>query len=101
VPRNQTVGAVLIRELGMRRATVIAAYISLWSLYRATEGGNDPATVEEFADAIQRDRASVFRWQSDFRQVFPQWADPGELLDAAGIESVVNARGALGLAVAS
>jgi hypothetical protein len=101
VPRKRTVGSVLIDQLGFRRATVIAAFISLWAMYRATEG-NDPRTVDELADALQRDRATVFRWLADFRECFPQWSDPGQLLDAAGIDVTrsVTPRGAMGLVVA-
>ena len=97
-PHN-TVGGVLITQLGFRRATVVGGFISLWSLYRAVEG-HDPATVEEFADAIERDKSSVYRWLADFREVFPQWRDPGALLDAAQVESGLHARGVMKLAVA-
>jgi hypothetical protein len=100
VPRsNNTVSAVLVRKLGMRRATVIGAFIALWSMYRTAEGG-DPRTIDELADALQRDRATVFRWLADFRECFPQWSDPGELLDAAGVKSQVTPRGAMGLVLA-
>jgi len=75
-------------------------YVSLWSMYRATEGG-DPGRVEELADAIGRDRSTVFRWQKDFREVFPFWETPADLLDYAEVRKVVNVRQAGNLRVAA
>jgi hypothetical protein len=78
---------------------MVMTYVSLWSMYRATEGG-DPARVEDLAEAIGRDRSTVFRWQRDFREVFPEWETPADLLDYAAVKSVVNVRQAGALAVA-
>jgi hypothetical protein len=78
---------------------MVMTYVSLWSMYRATEGG-DPERVEELADAIGRDRSTVFRWQRDFREVFPDWETPADLLDYARVARVVNVRQAGTLRVA-
>lgn len=97
--KQQTVGDVLVRTMGFRRASVIAAYIGLWSLFRAVHD-RDPARVEELADEIERDRSTVFRWQEDFRICFPQWSTPGDLLDAVSAHKTVTPRGAMRLVIA-
>jgi hypothetical protein len=75
----------LVKTLGVRRALSVEAFVMLWSLYVATEG-HDPERIEDLADAIGRDRATVFRWQSDFRHAFPQWSTPRDLLDYARVK---------------
>ena len=98
-PRN-TLSGRCISVLGARRALMVMTYVSLWSMYRATEGG-DPERVEELADAIGRDRSTVFRWQKDFREVFPAWETPADLLDYAEVHKVVNVRQAGALPIAT
>lgn len=95
---RNTVSGRCITVLGYRRALMVMTYVSLWSMYRATEGG-DPERVEDLAEAVGRDRSTVFRWQRDFREVFPQWETPAELLDYAAVERVVNVRQAGSLQV--
>lgn len=82
---KQTVNSHLVKELGPRRALMVETFVMLWALYRATNDGRDPERIEDLADAIGRDRATLFRWQSDFREAFPKWKTPGDLLDYANV----------------
>jgi hypothetical protein len=102
VPRRDaknTLSGRCITVLGYRRALMVMTYVALWSMYRATEGG-DPDRVEDLAEAVGRDRSTVFRWQKDFREVFPQWETPAQLLDHAKVRKVVNVRQAGNLRIA-
>jgi hypothetical protein len=73
------------------RTTSVLTFIQLWSLYRATEK-RDPENMEELADALGRHRASLYRWRQDYREVFPEFDTPGELLDAIGATGPLNVR---------
>ena len=103
--KKQTVNAYLVRKLGVTRALYVETFVMLWAMYSAANDGNDPARIDDLADAIGKNRATVFRWQSDFREAFPEWSTPRDLLDALGIgrERAVTLRqvGALTWAAAS
>jgi hypothetical protein len=83
--RRNTVNALLVKRLGYRRALNVEVFVMLWTMFVTVEG-RTPENLDELADSIGRDRATVYRWQSFFREAFPQWATPQELLDAAGVE---------------
>jgi hypothetical protein len=57
----------------------------LWAMFRAANDGQDPQKIEELADAIGKNRATVFRWQADFREALPEYSTPGDLLDRASV----------------
>jgi hypothetical protein len=84
---------VLVQRVGLRRATVIMMFVSLWSLYKLTEG-EYPTRADELADAIERDQATVYRWLAEFREAFePEgWSTPTDLLTWAGEQRTLNAR---------
>jgi hypothetical protein len=75
----------LIRKLGLRRALTVEKFVMLWALYQLANG-DDPVNVEALADEIGSDRSTVFRWQESFREAFPEWSTPRDLLDAAGVK---------------
>jgi hypothetical protein len=58
--------------------------------------------MDELADAMDRNRATAFRWQQLFREAYPEFDSPRDLLDAAGVgeHTVLSARGVRGLQVA-
>lgn len=89
--RNSVSGRAMTKLHSVTRTTSVLTFIQLWSLYRATEH-RDPVNMEELADAVGRSRASLFRWQADYREAFPEFDTPGELLDAIGAKGPLNVR---------
>jgi hypothetical protein len=98
--RGKTINRHLVDQLGVRRALLVEAFVMLWSLYRATHDGDDPRSIEELAAEIGKSNAQVYRWQQDFRQAFPDWRTPGDLLDHYGLATALTVRqvGLLGVA---
>lgn len=84
----KTVGALMIVRLGFRRAMTCAGFITSWSMHRNLYGGE--ATVEMVAEDLGVSRATVFRWQQDFREAFPEFSTPGDLLDALAAAGVIR-----------
>jgi len=84
--RKLTVNQHLVNKLGVRRALMVETFVMLWAMYAAVEG-EDPASIDAMAEEIGRDRATLFRWQSYFREAFAaqEWQTPRDLLDAAHI----------------
>lgn len=97
MPR-ETVNKRLARALGFRRATVVLSFVMVWSLFRELYD-RDPETIDELAEEMERSRATVFRWQADFRVAFPEYSTPGDLLDAMHVQRSVSARQAGKLAL--
>jgi hypothetical protein len=63
---------------------MVETFVMLWAMYGAVNG-RDPETIDELAEEIGRDRSTLFRWQADFREAFPKWSTPRDLLDHAGV----------------
>ena len=82
---KQTVNNHLVKSLGIKRALMVETLVMLWSLYRATNEGEDPRNIETLSNEIGKSHATVYRWLADFREAFPQWSDPGDLLDALDV----------------
>lgn len=88
--RKQTVNAILVKRLGIRRAINVEIFIMCWSVFRQTND-RDPDSLDELADVIEKDRATLFRWQSDFREALDnRWSTPGEFLDAHKVGGLIT-----------
>ncbi len=70
----------MVRVLGVRRALAVEVFVMLWSLFRLCER-RDPDDAAEFADAMGKSRATVYRWLEDFHAAYPEFATPGDFLD--------------------
>jgi len=89
-PRSVTVNQHLVRELGVKRALYVEVFVMLWSLFRATNDGNDPASIEVLGKEVGKSTAQLYRWRADLIEAYPQFDTPGELLDALGATGPLN-----------
>ena len=89
-PRSVTVNQHLVRELGVKRALYVEVFVMLWSLYRATNDGNDPVSIEVLGKEVGKSTAQLYRWRADLIEAYPQFETPGELLDALGAAGPLN-----------
>jgi hypothetical protein len=80
---ERSVLMVAAAKVGRRRAVTVCALVALWSEYRA-DHGTDPV-IGEVPELSGRSLATAYRWLADFRDAFPQYSTPGELLDAVGV----------------
>jgi hypothetical protein len=78
---KQTVNSYLVKRLGVRRALAVEAFVIMWAMFSATHDGRDPVNIQEFAEEIGKDQATVYRWREWYREAFPDWVTPRELLD--------------------
>lgn len=83
--RRETLNGALARRIGLKRALYVEVFVMLWAMYEAANG-EEPATIEALAGEIGKSPATVYRWQADYREAFPQWSTPRDLLDFAGVE---------------
>jgi hypothetical protein len=81
---DQTLHQVTVDALGMKRGVLVQTLVSVWSMFRY-ERGRDPENVAELVEEAGRSTASVYRWLEHFRECFPDYADPGALLDACEV----------------
>ena len=71
---------VAIASVGIRRGAKVVAFMIAWDLvYR--ELGREP-TIEEYGEWWRTSRATAYREQALFRQVFPDETNPARIMDA-------------------
>jgi hypothetical protein len=79
--RSATLLEVAYARTGsMRRAARVAAFVAAWGIVRR-DLGRTP-TVDEYADYWREARATAFRDQALFREVFADGVTPDDVLDA-------------------
>lgn len=79
----------LYRRGGVMKGSRVGSYIVLWAL-ASQELGREP-TMEEFITWSREPRRTVFRWQAEFRAVFPEWPTPQPV--AAEVSAELRRRG--------
>lgn len=77
---RQTVGHVLVREIGLRRSVMVATMLTWWLMFRELEGRH-PKNMEELAEAVGVHQATIYRQVAVFREVFGE--SPARYVDAA------------------
>lgn len=75
------VEAVHQRTGSFLRTGQIVAFINAWAVAR-DKLGREP-TVEEYAAYWKQPRRSAYREQARFREAFPDYESPSEVIDAA------------------
>ncbi len=79
-PKPMTVNLYLVELLGVRRALTCQTFMFCWTMYEVAEG-REPVNIEELAEAMGRNPATLYRWQQDFRKAFPKLATPHEMTE--------------------
>lgn len=74
-----TVNRYLVETLGFRHALMVETFIFCWLLFEVAED-REPDNIEELAEAMSRNPATLYRWQQDFRRAFPDVATPHQLV---------------------
>jgi transposase-like protein len=60
---------------------MVETFIFCWVLFEVAED-REPVNIEELAEAMSRNPATLYRWQQDFRRAFPDLATPHQLVPA-------------------
>ena len=79
----------LYRRGGIMKGSRVGSYIVLWAV-ASRDLGHEP-TMEEFIAWSREPRRTVFRWQAEFRAVFPEWSTPQPF--AASVAAELDRRG--------
>lgn len=84
---KDSVGAVAIKRAGFIRGQQGLTFAAAWWI--ATYAlDRPPVTVDEYAAWWRESRSQAFREQAAFRECFPEFSTPTELLDALGLDIV-------------
>ena len=85
--RNSFLG-VTIQRAGLRKASSIGAFIIAW-LTVHHELGERP-TVEQYADWWKVSRATAYREQAEFREVWPEFLTPSDVAVTVGLDPALD-----------
>lgn len=84
MPRNSFLNATMARVERRRDAGKILAYCLQWIIVHGHVGHRP--TVEEYADYWGISRASAYREQADFREVWPEFLTPTDVAITLGLD---------------
>lgn len=85
--RQQTIGSLALRRGGMRKGFTATSFLVEWSIVANSLNRAD-FTVDEFADWWCVSRSQAFRRQAIYRECFPEFLDPLDLLAVVGLKFV-------------
>lgn len=77
----KTVMELCIARAGVLKGARVAQFIAQWTI--ATQSVGHPITLEEYAEWWHESRATSFRHQARFREVFPMLDTPQPIANAA------------------
>lgn len=80
---NDTLMAMAIRNVGMRKAFKAMLYLAQWGIAYEAEG---PMTPEQLSEWWKESRATSFGNQAKFREAFPGEQTPERLWTVAQVE---------------
>lgn len=80
---GETVGGMAIQRVGFRKAYRVVVFAACWGLAEA-EKGAPIVNVDEYGERWLMSRRHAFREQTAFRECFPEFATPRDLLASVG-----------------
>lgn len=72
--------AVAVRRVGGRKARLLGAYVVCWEAASAAHEGPHVFTIEDYWKHWKCSRSTAFRDQALFREVFPDYETPSDLM---------------------
>jgi hypothetical protein len=85
--QRQSLGAYLVRQLGWRGGARVSRLVMAWTLGEVVsrqrfDSAEDFFNSEWNQEAAEYRRATLYRDLGDFRQVFPDWDTPRQMIEA-------------------
>lgn len=77
--------AVTIQRAGIRRGSDVCTFVLCWWALMSDKGGDEP-TIDEYADHWKVSRATAYREQQRFREVWPEFETPAGVADALRLD---------------
>jgi hypothetical protein len=81
----RTVAEVCTARAGVLKGARVQAFICSWTI--ASQAMGKPITLDEYAEWWRESRATSFRHQARFREVFPHLETPQPIANAAMLRS--------------
>lgn len=77
----RTIAELCVARAGILKGARVQAFIASWTI--ASQSMGKPITLEEYADWWKESRATAYRHQARFREVFPGLETPQPIANVA------------------
>lgn len=86
---------VCAAQKGVLKGARICSFIACWCI--ASQALGRSITTEDYAEWWKESERTVYRWQAEFREVFPHLSTPQPIADQAIARSEALSRGVQGV----
>lgn len=83
---NRSMMEVAAERVGLRKAYRAGVFVATWAICSRSLG-RPPETVDEFAEWACISRAQAFRDQNNYREAWPEFPSPTELLGHLDVQA--------------